>query len=350
MIAIYKKIKTLSKVFGFKFSYLLVPLVYGLYKIILHLFFGIDYVFFHLNIKRTKIVKPIFLIGHPRSGTTFIHRFILSNNLQLKGNQLWEMIYSAISLRKILKPFLPKMNAIFLKRNGYNAAIHETGLIHAETDDAAIMFRYFDGLLPFLYFDAWKKYKSDDELIQALNQHVGTKKHQKYLTRFYKRGLNNTNKRIFSKTFSGILYIDELINNYTDSKILIIIRNREEVIPSSLSLVKSMLSNFIDFKKIDEQKKQIFYKNILVVSKYYYSRLNEIIRNEKYKSFVFPINYIDLKSNFVTTMTRIYKFCELELNDSALKEIETQAEKQKHHKSKHVYSLEEFGLSNDLLY
>ena len=175
-----KKIKNFIKIFGFKPKYLFFPIIYGIYKCISYLFQIIDFIFF-CKVSKTKIEKPIFLLAHPRSGTTFLNRFLLDQNPNLKGNYLWEMVYFSKSIQKIITPFLNKMNSVFLKKNAYNKAIHETGLLEAETDDAAIMTRFLDGLLPFLYVDAWKKYNSENELIDSLKKHVGTTKHQKYL-------------------------------------------------------------------------------------------------------------------------------------------------------------------------
>lgn len=344
MIAFFKKIRLLINVFGFRISFLFFPLIIGFYKLILYLFYFFDLLFFHSKLKKNNIKKPIFLIGHPRSGTTFIHRYLLENTPSLKGNHLWQMIYSSVLLRKIISPFLPKMNKIFMKRNAYNKAIHETGLLQAETDDAAIMFRYFEGLLPFLYFDAWKKYESDEKLIEALKQNVGTIRHQKYLHRFYKRNLINVEKRLFSKLFSGILFVDDIIKNYPNCKIIFIVRNPEETIPSSLSLVKSMLSNFVDFDRVDDSKKKIFYDNIITISKYYYSELSKIVKNPDYNKQIITISYQDIKTEFSSVIKEIYTFCEIDFNDDIKIKIEQQSSKQKTHKSGHKYTLEDFGL------
>lgn len=289
----------------------------------------------------------MFLLAHPRSGTTFLNRFLLENNSNLKGNYLWEMVYWSKTIRKIVTPFLNKMNIIFLKNNAYNQAIHETGLMQAETDDAAIMTRYFEGLLPFLYVDAWKKYDSETELIEKLKQNVGTQKHQKYLDKFYKRSIYKTNKRLFNKLFSGILFTDKIIEKYADAKIIIVVRKPQEVLPSSLSLVRSLLSNFIDFEQISEEKKQMFYNNVFTVSKYYYTTLNEIFEKHKNSKTVKFIKYESLKTDFASTIKEIYSFCEIEFDQKTEQLLEEKNKTQKTHSSKHKYTIEEFGLSAD---
>ena len=343
MFSATRKIITFIKNFGFKPKFLLFPIIYGFYKLISLFFLLFDFIFY-FKISKTKIKKPIFLLAHPRSGTTFLNRFLLEQNPNLKGNYLWEMVYWTKSIRKIVSPFLNKMNEIFIKNNAYNKAIHETCLLESETDDAALMTRFFEGLLPFLYVDAWKKYNSENELIYLLKKNVGTKKHQNYLDIFYKKSIYKTEKRLFNKLFSGILYVDSIIEKYPDSKIIIVVRNPKEVLPSSLSLVKSLLSNFVDFEQIAEGEKKLFYNNVFTISKYYYSELNRIYeKHQKSKNVIF-IEYDKIKSDFASIINEIYSFCELEFTEKTAQLLEEKNKTQKTHSSNHKYSIEEFGL------
>ena len=60
---------------------------------------------------RKPLKDPIIIIGNPRSGTTFLHRFLINQKFG-SGSQLWQMIYPSIFIQKLVKPFLPLMEKI----------------------------------------------------------------------------------------------------------------------------------------------------------------------------------------------------------------------------------------------
>ena len=57
-----------------------------------------DYLLF-IKLRKGKIENPILIVGNPRSGTTFLHQFLTSNNLGT-GSQLWQMLYPSIIIQK----------------------------------------------------------------------------------------------------------------------------------------------------------------------------------------------------------------------------------------------------------
>ena len=50
---------------------------------------------FYFNLSKKIIDKPIIIVGNPRSGTTFLQRFLVKNGFG-QGSQLWQMIYPSI--------------------------------------------------------------------------------------------------------------------------------------------------------------------------------------------------------------------------------------------------------------
>lgn len=139
----YKLLKVITSIFGFKFKYILLILFNIILYILNSVFFIFDAIFFP-SIQKQVPNNPIFIIGHLRSGTTFLHRFLYENCKNTRAMLLWEMLFPAYTLRIIIKPFLPLFKKISLDKV-YNPDIHKTGLLSEETDDIAIYFRYLDG-------------------------------------------------------------------------------------------------------------------------------------------------------------------------------------------------------------
>ena len=50
----------------------------------------IDWIFFPFKLNK-RIKKPILIVGNPRSGTTFLQRFLAKNFGT--GSELWEMMF-----------------------------------------------------------------------------------------------------------------------------------------------------------------------------------------------------------------------------------------------------------------
>ena len=108
-ISIFKRASkayvTIGKNFGTWISPLISAILIVILKIVRTVFMALDYIFFP-SIWSKRIKKPIMIIGNPRSGTTFLHRYLVDNGLGT-GSQLWQMIYTSITLQKILRPLLP---------------------------------------------------------------------------------------------------------------------------------------------------------------------------------------------------------------------------------------------------
>ena len=85
------------------------------------------------------------IVGNPRSGTTFLHRYLVRNHIGV-GSQLWQMIYPSIIIQKLIRPFLPLLEKVSPTRH-HSTAAHATSLQSVETDDAALFFRFFDSNL-----------------------------------------------------------------------------------------------------------------------------------------------------------------------------------------------------------
>ena len=113
---------------------------------------ALDGLFFP-KLKTTRIERPIILVGNPRTGTTFLQRFLDEHGVGA-GQQLWRMLYASLTLQTFVKPFLPLLEKISPARY-HNTAAHKTSLTGVETDDVSVFFRYFDGFFLYGFLLAW---------------------------------------------------------------------------------------------------------------------------------------------------------------------------------------------------
>ena len=138
-ISIFKRLITAYKIIGKNFNTWFSPIITAIVLSILKtaVFTGmfLDRIFFY-KINSYQLKKPIIIVGNPRSGTTFLHRYLIRNKIGM-GGELWKLLYPSIILQKIVKPFLPILEKISPTRH-HSTVAHKTSLQSIETDDAKI--------------------------------------------------------------------------------------------------------------------------------------------------------------------------------------------------------------------
>jgi len=285
--------------------------------------------------------KPVFLMGHLRSGTTFLHR-LLGKADSLNGMTLQKMIFGTGRYGQLVDMVLGKKLSTLSLDKAYNPIIHKTGFDLLESDDIAFYFQRFGGLLYWIYFMAWKAYSSERELEESIVKVLDDSQFLEVQEALYDSS-GAPHQRMFSKSFFGIYQLEKLMNRYPDARFLVLVRDPKEVIPSTLSLevgIQQKLSNF-DHKPANLQKRYI--RNVYTQIKIYYDKLESHMH--KGYSQVYFLRYENLRNNLESSMQTVIRFLELE-HDHGLKEaIQNQLQQQPDYQSAHQYSLSEYGIS-----
>ena len=94
----------LNRTFGFSIKPLFTFWLYISFRTFATFTLWLDHLFFP-GFKKVKLDRPVFIIGTPRSGTTFLHRF-LEEHWSLACFQVWQMIMPSITGQKLLRPFI----------------------------------------------------------------------------------------------------------------------------------------------------------------------------------------------------------------------------------------------------
>jgi omega-hydroxy-beta-dihydromenaquinone-9 sulfotransferase len=297
------------------------------------------------------IDRPIFIIGNPRSGTTFLHRFLLSNR-GLVAFELWEMLFPAITARKLLGRIVPRLDRLSPARY-HPSDVHETSLRGIETDDPAWFFHTLDGPFAWAYFLAWQDDWGSELSQRAFGIGGGVTPQEKerffrYYEECWRRNLEYKKAdRILAKTSMLTFRLDEVLERYPDCKLVYIIRDPVEVIPSGMSLIASVLENGYDaFNRTSKADQERWVENLYQAScamlRVFYDAWSSGRIPEKNLCVV---RYVDLLQNLEPTIERICEFAEIEPTEAFRAEVRAQAEKQRSYKSKHQHAPDRFGLS-----
>ena len=345
-ISIFKRVITVYLIIGGIFKkwiapLFLLPFVF-LLRLFIFLFMIIDNIFY-FNLSKKVIDKPIIIVGNPRSGTTFLQRFLVKNGFG-RGSQLWQMIYPSIILQKLLKPFLPLLELASPAKH-HSTDAHKTSLTSVETDDVGIVFRFFDGFFLYGFFLSWSKKDLFNWVDPKLRDN--SKRDYDWLESVWKRILvNSDNDRIVAKLFSVSANCPKFQERYPESKILYMVRNPIDVIPSGLSLVTGVLDKkfgFWDKPKIDRDR---FISNL-------YKGLVELLlrfendwsNNNVNKNNIMIVNFESMMLDFESLMNDIIAFTNHKKSEELSSVVKISSEKQRKYKSKHKYDLSKFGLT-----
>lgn len=323
------------------------PIFSGLLLSILRLFvtFGLmlDHLFFP-SIRKKKI-SPLVIVGNPRSGTTFLHRFFINQGLGT-GAQLWQMVYPSLTLQKLIKPLLPLLEIISPARH-HSTAAHKTSLTSIETDDVSLLFKYFDG---FFLYGFILSFAEEDlfDWFDPKKRNTSERDFDWFETYWKRLAMSAKHDTVIPKLFSLSTNIPAFQNRFPEAKIVYMVRDPLDVLPSGLSLVTGVLDKRFGFWSLDEKIRRRYinrlYNALLELLKRFHEDWQSGAINQ---SKVFIVKYDRMMTDFEELMSDILKFMGATQTDEIMTEISKTAESQRQYKSAHQYHLEKFGLTED---
>ena len=341
---IIKVYMTLGKNFGTWISGLFLGFFLLMLRLIVNVFMLLDYIFFPSLINK-KIKNPIIIVGNPRSGTTFLHRYLIKNNIGA-GSQLWQLIYTSVTLQKIIRPVLPILE-YFSPTKYHSTEAHKTSLSSIETDDASMLFRFFDGFFLYGFFLTWSK----EDLFDWVDPKIrdNSKRDFNWFESMWKRTLRfHKSDRMIAKLFSVSANCPAFLNKFKDAKILYMVRDPLNVIPSGLSLVTGVLDKKFNFWSMPEEDRQRFINKLYEALKELLLRFHDDWTNGKIdKNRVMIVKFDKMMSDFDGLMDEVLDFVDYDASDKFLEDIKLTSDKQKNFKSGHKYDLEKFGLTEE---
>jgi len=307
---------------------------------------------FYPDFKKQPLDRPIFILGNPRGGTTFVHRFLL-NTGRLCAFELWEMLFPAISTRPVFSRVIDRFAPLSPARY-HSSEAHETSLRDVETDDAMAFFHFVDGGFLWSYFLAW-----DDQWGSALSrayfnldEEPAAEKEKlfRYLEGCWRRNLRaKRQSRIIVKSSIFTLRVKTLLQRYPDCKIIYVVRDPLETIPSGMSLLTGVLEKSYDVFNVAKQDAlRRYLENLYQGSLQLYRVFHEVKKSGAIpEKNLLVITYPRLMNDLEQTMNDLVRFLELEPAPEFQAKLAEQAAKQRTYQSKHRYSLEKFGLSEE---
>jgi omega-hydroxy-beta-dihydromenaquinone-9 sulfotransferase len=331
----------LGRTFGTWLGPIFGVLFFSLFRLIMAVFMLLDYVFFW-SLWRKKVQKPIVIVGTPRSGTTFLHRKLVEQEFGA-GFQLYRMLFSSLCVQALVKPFLPIMEKLSPAKH-HVAAAHNTSLVSVETDDVSVLFRYLDGFFLYGFFLAWDE-KDHKALMDPRIRDTSSRDYA-WMEALWRRNLvAKKSDRVVAKLFTLCMRLPSFQSRFPDAKIIYMVRDPVDVIPSTMSLMSGPLQAKFGFWDLDPALRERFLERLYQGLVDLYRGFHDDWTSDRIdKSQVFVCPYPRLMTDYEGLMEEMVEFLGEPMTPELAKSIKAQADAQKNRKSAHRYDLAQFGL------
>ena len=221
---------------------------FGFVRTVVAIAMALDHLFFP-QLAKTRANRPIVLVGNPRTGTTFLQRFLSDEGFG-SGMELFLMLYPSLTLQKLLRPLLPLLEKVSPAKF-HSTDAHQTSLSSVETDDVAVLFRYLDGFFLYGFFLSF----DDEDRLPWFDPRVRdtSKRDYDWLDALWRRSLVlHKADRNIAKLFSLAVRLPQFLERFPEAQILYMARDPLSVIPSSMSLVIGVLDRAVGFWSLPE--------------------------------------------------------------------------------------------------
>ncbi|MFN8256231.1 MAG: sulfotransferase [Bacteroidales bacterium] len=239
------------------------------------IFLALDYLFYPEFLSQ-KIIKPVFIIAAPRSGTTFLFHKLAFNSGKFTCFKLWEIVFAPSVIQKyfyisffrldawiggpIKKLILYSEKLIFSKLSN----IHLIGLSLPEEDEPVLLWSLSSAYLNFFYPDSdfFDDYLLFDKALALKFKKMIMDQYLRYLKRHAFVFNRNCEKQFLSKNPIMMGKIESLYQIFPDALVLNINRCPKETIPSSIQLINRLFGLFTSIKGGTAVNSKI--KNLLI--------------------------------------------------------------------------------------
>jgi hypothetical protein len=306
--------------------------------------------------RSVEVREPVFILGIPRSGTTFLHRVMAKDSDNFTTMNLWEMVFApSITERRFwmaigavdraLGGFGRKL-LLALENRAFESVrkIHKISLFEPEEDDLALFpiagsafmlfpFPFPDELWHLVEFDSKASPEEKDRVMGFYRDCI--KRH------LYVHG---PEKRFLSKNPAMSPKLDALREYFPDARVVCNVRTPYSALPSLLSFLSFNWSRF-DNDPLGDRFRDL----VLDIAEHWYRWPMERLPEYPDNRGMF-LTYDELTAHPQEAVAALYQRLELPLTSRFAAVLAEEHEKARGYKSRHKYSLEEYGLTPEAVF
>jgi hypothetical protein len=327
----------------------------------------LDNIFFP-GYRKVKIEKPVIIIGHPRSATTFLHSILTQTEdfVVFKG---WELNIPSLTIRKFLQHF--KTLQVFSYIFDYRFTPHKLKRIFQDKKKGKVIGETFQQekqkLGKILQEEEVLFLHTLDTQFLPLMTPLGfvregylelcyndeqphQEKSVKFLQDCFKRQIYYTGKKqIIAKLNFSLFRIKTLLKYFPDAKIIYLVRSPLDTVPSHLSLHRRILDRYFGLDNIPPERLQQYYEHRYNYNILFYKQFEKLMDNHVFQNNqLMVISYDSLKNELWSQIKRVKEFTNLEFHSDLESRLKKHDQKQSSYRRKHDnLPIEAFGFTEE---
>ena len=305
------------------------------------------------------VEKAIFIIGHQRSGTTYLHRLLSSDTPSARTFAIHEMLFPSVSIQQGFERLgawdrgrggglARRLDAVEEKLFGGMDNIHRVGFRTPEEDEFVLWAIFASGMN---YHD--HPFGEESASIAHLREfHTWPEARRRRVLGYYRacvrkklyRSRFEAGPRWFiSKNPAFSHKIADLRALFPDARFVYLVRNPLETIPSRLSLIREIWrTRFTRFREMTPLQSAQIYEDSLRTYLGAESGLADLPTEAK---IVVP--YTDLVADPRSALESMYEAFDLPVSPAFTTTLERLEPGERREQGGHAYTLAEFGLTRE---
>jgi hypothetical protein len=305
--------------------------------------------------RRTAVRQPVFIVGHPRSGTTFLHRLLARDRDRFTTMHAWEILLApSVVHRRLVDVFrvvdrwlgrrLEKQVAATDAALDEQLVMQKVGLREPEEDDYLLL-HIFSTLTVWLYSGVYDRFDDYARFDRALSEADKGR-----IMRFYAQCVRRhlfvhgaVDKQYLAKNPALTPKLGALYAQFPDAKVICLLRSPLETIPSYYSFQQHLYRILGD-----PDEGRAAREPLLDLAGHWYNCAIEWEERAPEGSYV-VIRYEDLVDDPERAVAEIYQRLGFEISPAYAEVLHREAIRARRFRSQHVYSLEAMGYDRDAI-
>jgi omega-hydroxy-beta-dihydromenaquinone-9 sulfotransferase len=327
--------------------------LYGLMWLFVAIGRALDHLFFP-GFKRQPVREPVFIVAPPRSGTTLTQKLMSLDTERFIHNTLYQTIFPCVVYQRGIDALVwldrqlgrPLERVVtWAERRWFGGwdDLHRLRFNQPEEDDGFFVYTFLTEAVFLLFLHV-------DELWEAGFQDALPPAKRRKVMGFYRSCLqrrlftSGPDKTILSKATQSSGAVESLLEAFPDARFITIIRHPYESVPSHVSVFwPAWRAHSPELKK--DGPESLAYSRLAVR---WFQHLFEFRRKVDPQQY-YCIDYRDLTRNPQGTIEQVYRHFGWPLSDTFRARLAAASQQQSGYKSKHRYTLEEFGLTKEYI-
>jgi omega-hydroxy-beta-dihydromenaquinone-9 sulfotransferase len=312
---------------------------------------ALDHLFFP-GFKQQAVREPVFIVAPPRSGTTLTQKLMSLDQERFVHNKLYQTIFPAVvyqrffagvaSLDRHIGGFLARIAGRGEKKwfGGWDD-LHKMRFDEPEEDDGFFVYTFVTEAIYLLFPHV-------EELWEAGFQDALAPHRRRKVMRYYRSCLqrrlyvDGPDKTILAKATQSSGAVESLLEAFPDAKFITIIRHPYQSVASHVSVFYPVWRAHSP----ELAKDSPVSRSYALLAVRWFQHLFEFRRKVNPQQY-YCIDYRELARDPKAALEKLYDHFGWKLSDAYRSRLALATAQQREFRSKHEYTLEEFGLSKE---